>query len=238
MKHLIACFALCMTISAGAQINGFEPPYNPDSNADAFIGTHDLMELLSAFGSAFEPENIYVSTDSMHMLVLAADGVTRSECLGICEGMGNQWRVMSIADFGRYEGLVDGSSNTSVPSGAWVDGEKLIDIGIQEAVNSNSPGIFWPYMDHNSALNFTYLNNSSLGCYCATQERPKVEYSYCEGTDIQSCADAKVDEGWYPLGAVAAYHLAPDGIGYQTGYVNATSNTFKQKVQAFWRWAE
>ena len=57
MKHLMTLLALVVAVTAGAQVNGFEPPYNPDSNADAFIGTHDLMDLLSAFGSAFEPEN-------------------------------------------------------------------------------------------------------------------------------------------------------------------------------------
>ena len=61
----------------------------------------------------------------------------------------------------------------------------------------------------------------NVGCYCSTHERPKVEYSYCEGVNIQPCADSMMEEGWYPLG----------GPAYRT-----TNNP--NKLQAFWRWAE
>ena len=90
--------------------------------------------------------------------------------------------------------------------------------------NSNfTPIIFGDYNDKGK-LEFTYP--SALGtCVCETHERPKVEYSYCEGTDIQSCADAKVADGWYPLGSIS--HQYGGGAG---GY--------NRNSQAFWRWAE
>ena len=218
MKHLITCLALGIACAAGAQVNGFEPPYNPDSNADAFIGTHDLMDLLSAFGSAFEPDNIYVSTDSMHMLVLADVYVTRIECQGICSGMGNQWRVMNMADFGRYE--FDASNMPG--SSAWLNEPDLMNLGLQLAVSSSSTpnSQIWPYVHSSNSIGFS-VPIDTKSCFCATQERPKVEYSYCEGTEIQSCADSKVADGWYPLGG-------PSTMAYYG----------EHKTQAFWRWAE
>lgn len=209
MKHLVTCLALGIACAAGAQVNGFEPPYNPDSNADAFIGTHDLMDLLSAFGSAFEPENIYVSTDSMHMLVLAAEEITYPECTGVCAAMGNQWRMANMADFGRY--------SNPIPAGdAWINEPDWINNRILSGTSE-----FWPLLGTNWGVNFVGNYNlpaNGLLCYCATQERPKVEYSYCEENEIQSCADAKVADGWYPLGPLV-----------YNGWF---------KAQAFWRWAE
>jgi len=223
MKHLITFLALGIACTAGAQINGFEPPYNPDSNADAFIGTHDLMDLLSAFGSAFEPENIYVSTDSTHMVVLGGYSVNLAECHGICAGMGNQWRVINLADFGIYEELVNNEAD-NIPSSAWLNEPNLLSIGLEVALNSNSGNTqeIWPYWNHQYGLKFG-ITTITLGCYCATQERPKVEYSYCKGTNIQSCADSKVADGWYPLGGTSGNH---------SHVLNETI------VQGFWRWAE
>ena len=223
--------ALVVAVTAGAQVNGFEPPYNPDSNADAFIGTHDLMDLLSAFGSAFEPENIYVSTDSTHMVVLGGYSVNLAECHGICAGMGNQWRVINLADFGIYEELVNQESD-NIPSAAWLNESNLLSFGVEWAANSSSPNSqIWPYWGYYNGLTFG-TSETNLGCYCATQERPKVEYSYCTGSDIQSCADAKVADGWYPLGGIVTHeNLNYTNNGYQTS--GSTHHT-----QAFWRWAE
>ena len=64
----------------------------------------------------------------------------------------------------------------------------------------------------------------NVGCYCATHERPKVEYSYCEGSNIQECADSKVAEGWYPLGGISYSYMGSGG--------------WNRNSQAFWRWAE
>ena len=165
----------------------------------------------------------------MHVLVLAAEEITYPECTGVCAAMGNQWRMPNMADFGWY--------SNPIPEGdAWINEldwrNNLIFSGTSE---------FRPLLRNNWGVNFGGNSNiptNGLWCYCATQERPKVKYSYCEGVDIRACSDVKVADGWYPLGVMAAYHLVPDGIGYQTGYVNPSSSTFKQMVQAFWRWAE
>ena len=68
------------------------------------------------------------------------------------------------------------------------------------------------------------------GCYCAAHELPKVEYSYCEGGDIQACAEDKVTNGWFPLNGVSSHHKSPLGG-------NTSGAGYQWKVQAFWRWA-
>ena len=64
----------------------------------------------------------------------------------------------------------------------------------------------------------------NIGCFCVTKERPKVEYSYCEGESITDCALGRVQDGWYPLGGISSYH--------------DTYNGSQIRAQAFWRWAE
>ena len=47
MKHLLALMALCVAFAAGAQ----QMPYNPDANADLFIGVDDVVGILSLYGT-------------------------------------------------------------------------------------------------------------------------------------------------------------------------------------------
>ena len=65
---------------------------------------------------------------------------------------------------------------------------------------------------------------NDVHCFCYTYERPRVEYSYCEGAyagdpGFQSCCETKVAAGWYPLGSL-------------------NTNAGSDPSQAFWRWAE
>jgi hypothetical protein len=230
MKHLITCLALGIACAAGAQVNEFEPPYNPDSNADAFIGTHDLMDLLSAFGSAFEPENIYVSSDSMHMIVKSESFSTYAGCDGMCRGMGNQWRMASSSDLMIHGFEWTSNIEAAHGEGAWCFEPEWVSSRI-EANSNNWDALTFPTLMWSGGITFkpnsppmSQYDGSLHGgsyCVCATQERPKVEYSFCEGTNIQSCADAKVADGWYPLGS-------PSTMAYNGWH----------KTQAFWRWAE
>jgi hypothetical protein len=65
-------------------------------------------------------------------------------------------------------------------------------------------------------------------CYCATSERRKVEYSYCESVDIIDCAQLKVSEGWIPLSTMTnRTHYTSNGYPYSQSI-----------IQPFWRWAE
>ena len=52
MKHLLTAIACFFALSMSAQM-----PYNPDSDGDNFIGSEDLMGLLSEYGTDFFPES-------------------------------------------------------------------------------------------------------------------------------------------------------------------------------------
>ena len=75
--------------------------------------------------------------------------------------------------------------------------------------------------EHYHTLNVGDRPSYQYRCYCAARQLPRVKYSYCEGTDIQECANEKVESGWYPL----------EGI-------TKISYNGQNKIQAFWRWAE
>ena len=54
MKHLMTLMALVVAVTAGAQGTTIhEYPWNPDFNNDTYIGSEDLMGLLSTYGTQF-----------------------------------------------------------------------------------------------------------------------------------------------------------------------------------------
>lgn len=63
MKHLLTAIACCFAVAGSAQF-----PYNPDSNGDNFIGSHDLLDFLPLYDSPF------FATDSI--VVQIVDSVT------------------------------------------------------------------------------------------------------------------------------------------------------------------
>ena len=54
MKHLMTLLALVVAVTAGAQGTTIhEYPWNPDFNNDTYVGSEDLMGLLSTYGTQF-----------------------------------------------------------------------------------------------------------------------------------------------------------------------------------------
>lgn len=215
MKHLITCLALGITCAAGAQTGLVEFPYNPDADNDDLIGVNDLMALLAVFGNEFSEEGLYLSNDSLAALYHTGQ-MHFQQCFQSCVELPGNWHLPSAEEMWGHDLANLQSGNT-----AWISmkldgfyphndiGEfRYIYVGFEEGSSQNGRISYQSY-----SLN--------AQCYCATHERPKVEYSYCEGTEIQSCADAKVADGWYPLGG-------PSTMSYNGWH----------KTQAFWRWAE
>ncbi|RPG85182.1 MAG: hypothetical protein CBD69_007770 [Crocinitomicaceae bacterium TMED209] len=56
MKHLLTAIACCLAVAGSAQT-----PYNPDADGDGFVGSEDLLELLTEFGTSFTP--LFYSSD-------------------------------------------------------------------------------------------------------------------------------------------------------------------------------
>ena len=63
MKYLITCVVLSFSLACGAQTD-YPFPWNPDSNFDGWVSTEDLLQLLTVFGTQFEPDAW--ETDSLH----------------------------------------------------------------------------------------------------------------------------------------------------------------------------
>jgi hypothetical protein len=75
MKHLLTFFACLFAVSLSAQT--VDLPYNPDSNADQYISTPDLLDFLPNFGSPFEVGELMVDGMTLEQyLSELSDGVT------------------------------------------------------------------------------------------------------------------------------------------------------------------
>ena len=68
MKHLLTAIACCLAVAGSAQFIMQPMNYNPDSNSDDFIGSEDLVGLLSLYGTPFD------SGDSLNVVTLDFTG--------------------------------------------------------------------------------------------------------------------------------------------------------------------
>ena len=195
MKHLLALMALCVAFAAGAQTGLVEFPYNPDADNDDLIGINDLMELLSLYGSEFTEEGLFLNDESNAALYYTGQ-LSFYRCFKSCKELTGRWSMPT------YEKMLSFELSILPSYLGWIQSKDMTAFsqsGDQRVMRLDSEGDFGRTEMH------SMYNN--VGCYCATHERPKVEYSYCEGSNIQECADSKVAEGWYPLGGISySYH--------------------------------
>ncbi|MDA8606930.1 hypothetical protein N9L13_07885 [Flavobacteriales bacterium] len=221
MKHLITCLALGIAFAAGAQTGLVEFPYNPDANNDDVIGINDLLELLSLFGGEFAEENLYVNESETSAIYHIEGSWLYGMCAVKCRELpSNKWRIMQFDDWTQFHNEIE-SPFSGGATHAWL----LDPVNGVNAIPSTN--VYKTVVQVNySSKGYVNLFENSTGanCFCATHERPKVEYSYCRGeypTDpaFQDCANEKVTAGWYPIG----------GIETDAG---------SDPHQAFWRWAE
>ena len=221
--------ALVVAVTAGAQTGLVEFPYNPDANNDDVIGTNDLLELLSLFGGEFAEENLYVNESETSAIYHIEGSWLYGMCAVKCRELpSNKWRIMQFDDWTQFHNEIE-SPFSGGATHAW-----LLDPvnGVNAIANTNVYKTAVQVNHTSKGYVNLFENSTGANCFCATHERPKVEYSYCEGTDIQSCADSKVADGWYPLGGIVTHeNLNYTNNGYQTS--GSTHHT-----QAFWRWAE
>ena len=210
MKHLLTLLALIASMTAGAQTY----PWNPDSNADEFIGFTDILDILAVYGAEFSPENLICNSDSSSVIIYTGQ-LRFPQCVKSCYELGSNWDIPSRMEFYRFD-LAELQSGPS-----WINSKGL------EA----HPVL--PAMSYQHVISTGYAGSGELyyvgamgeeACYCYTEERPKVEYTFCSSTVIssfQNCCNTKTEDGWYPL-------PNPVDFGSQAHLYS----------QAFWRWAE
>ena len=62
MKHLLTVIACCLAVAGSAQT---PVAYNPDVNGDNYVGSADLVALLSEYGTSYLP--LYYSSDAQYV---------------------------------------------------------------------------------------------------------------------------------------------------------------------------
>ena len=237
MKHLLALMALCVAFVAGAQTGLVEFPYNPDADNDDLIGTADLLELLALFGGEFSEESLYLNNDSTHAIMLMGD-IPYYSCMNECRNLPGNWHIANQEDLMLHIENLTPSGNSALEY--WLHSDLTVEYSYSGSTflvyGTNYPDYdrFYIAVDAGSNSNSSRFANSH-NCICATQERRKVEYSYCRSqaaatgeiaeNQFTDCCNLKVSEGWYPLGSTTGV----SGNGYSNGSLYG---------QAFWRWAE
>ena len=190
MKHLLTLAALLLSTTVVAQIPTF--PWNPDSNADQFIGMGDLLELLAVYGEEFE--NAVVSEDGESAIVYIGQ-MNYPPCALACQNLPGNWALPNMEDLGLVWNEVNLPGTTTI---TWLNRT--------EAKNSS----FVYYYSGNGYKLVEETDNIDSGdfrdCYCAAKQIPKVEYTFCTdtGAALQECANSLVNDGWLPLGGPSA----------------------------------
>ena len=199
--------ALFVSTAAVAQIPTL--PWNPDENGDQFVGLPDLLGLLTVYGQEFE--NAIVAEDGESAIMYTGD-LGYLECEYSCNQLPGFWTLPSAADLLPVYSELNVGSETYT----WID---------KQSVDLNAWAEF-PYYVGKSDPGYQYLTQTQgqaypKKCYCTAKQLPRVEYTYCEGTSIQTCANGLVSEGWYPLGGAMKHQYNGEN-----------------KIQAFWRFAQ
>ena len=204
-RVLAALLFVALTTESAAQ--SFPLPYNPDENGDGLIGVVDLQGLLTNYGSEFS--SAVLSEDGESAITYMGE-MAYPLCAMACENLPGMWFMPAMEDLGLVWGEVY-TTNSTVET--WLKREQGQNLPYQFTSN---PGT----NPTSHAITSSHLSKYNR-CFCVAKQLPRVEYTYCEGTDIQECANEKVEAGWYPL----------EGI-------TKISYNGQNKIQAFWRWAE
>ena len=197
MKHLLTIISCFAVLSMSAQNNLIEFPYNPDSDNDDLIGTADLLDLLSLFGSEFSEEGLYLNEDSTDSLYFTGD-MYYGECRASCNSLPGNWV------FPHYDDFFEVDINSLEQSLAWVHpdapGYPVMSTG------NNFKAVFVGYetiYDNGRLVEVDMYQTRS--CYCYLHERPKIEYFTCTAScsdgigALDICVNQKTEEGWYLL---------------------------------------
>ncbi|MDA0946695.1 MAG: hypothetical protein O2791_06530 [Bacteroidetes bacterium] len=210
MKRLLTISTMLVSSLAMGQWPNL--PYNPDDNADGLIGVADLQALLANYGNEFA--SAVLSNDSSSALIFT--GVLQFPvCCQSCDELPGHWDVATYREVGPVWDEIRASAEDT-----W--------FGDQPYSGSQYQVLYWYSTPANPA--YAYLAGPSAEldqgkrCYCVAKQLPRVEYSACEGSNIQECCTSKVAEGWYPLGNPSS---APQN-----------NSPYYRWNQAFWRWAE
>ena len=208
---------LVVAVTAGAQVTY---PWNPDSNADEFIGFTDILDLLAVYGSEFSPENIICNTDSSSAMVYLGDK-NFVNCSNSCDSLGSIWHLPKTGEIiSQHPNLIP--IDTEAVNVVWMN--------LKER-NAASGDIydFPPYAIIQPNGYLTFMQNSISYPYAHPDELSTF-------SSITTCIEAKLAAGWYPM---ENFPSNRDRQGYAAGGASPTIISYlPQSHASFWRWAE
>ena len=214
MKIVFTLAIALASLCAHAQFPNL--PYNPDENGDGLIGVVDLQGLLANYGNEFE--SAVLSEDGESAIVYMGQ-MGYYTCEHNCEQLPGFWQVSGASDLVPVQSELNVSGYTL----SWVNRT-----GFESNLTLNSCPYYQGSNNSGQRVIDAAGSQQNYRCYCAANQLPRVEYSYCYAQGyggLDECSSSKMSEGWYPMGGVATSAAS-----------NATYNV--HFVQAFWRWAE
>jgi hypothetical protein len=258
MAHRTAFFrtflVVCLLPVSGviwSQANLVEFPYNPDADGDDFVGTSDLLSLLSIYGSEFSEEGLYLNEDTTEA-VLYIGPRSLMDCVSECKQLPGNWGLPTLSQFPLVHEIVSadnynfvlevgGGSNWHYQVPIWTkiaSHPKVLEFDIASngvILNESIPDgsfsaysivkdlVYYPLSTTSNI--FSPAINPDFQCFCAITQRPRVEYALCTEVNealFNQCISEKLNSGWYPSG----------------GTSRSQSGNYSFLTQSFWRWAE
>ena len=228
MKSLLAISLVLSSLSVMAQNpfpQDFPFPYNPDGNADGYIGLNDMLDLLSVYGQQY-PESFYGDST---VAILFIGKETAGGCLRASELAGSKWRVMTPLDALKRDITVanhfsetwnpnDGAYSFSYwikdADGDFASGLQYFNSNQQDWVNTKDGGEGYP---DGLTYGTTHLQSSNDGsnryawllqeCILVTEVYPEIEYHIVNGNseDVQSAVSDSLSNGWFLQGGINHY---------------------------------
>ncbi len=228
MRYLFTlCLAMvCMLASAQTPSYPEYPfQYNPDGNADGFIGLNDLLDLLSLYGQQ-HPESFYGDSTGA---VLFVGPKTPGGCLRASELAGKSWRVLNTLDARRYDIAIaqlsanqwDGTSSRSFNYHVldrdmdFIHGDIFWTTNPDDWVNNEEGAEEYPDGFH-KANRLRMSNTTSMMettpqlCFLVTEVYPQIDYHIVNGfrSEVQSEVADSLSNGWKLNGGISAYSSA------------------------------
>lgn len=114
MNRILLVLTMWVGLSLQAQIQ-IDYPYNPDSNADQYIGAPDLLDFLPVFGGFFEPGEVLVNGQPLELYLDSLQNASEGPALtpGTSPGQilfwsGSSWDLLDAGNAGEVLGIDDG----------------------------------------------------------------------------------------------------------------------------------
>ena len=177
MRYLLTLLLAALSFNAVGQ--GIpQLPYNPDATGDEFIGSPDLLELLSLYGEEFS--SAILSEDQESAIVYMGD-MAHPLCNLACDNLPGFWHMSTMDDLAL---VWDEVTSTGI---TWVK---------QNINATDNPDNPYQYYEASNSRHYSSLYpNQNWGCYCATKELPKAEYKIV-GNYNELDLNTLASQGW------------------------------------------